>query len=96
MPYPDRDPFRQVDIFHVVLLNAAADTVLPELYEIFGRERMVKFLEIFAGVTIRIPSASIFSDAVRDVMIYQDLGKSTDPKVDARAIARRKPELSEC
>lgn len=76
----DRSPFgasvydsvsgRFLDFMMVVLLESAGDTLIPQLYEIFGRESFLKFMDIFAGTTVKVPAIKPVEDAMRDVGIY--------------------------
>ena len=60
-----------LDTFRVVMLSTASRTIFPELLEIFGPEAVVKFLDIFGGLTIKIPERSFLEQAARDTDIYQ-------------------------
>jgi len=61
---------KYLDIVTVLLLDRADDTHLPELYDVFGREVLSKFLELFAGMTIRIPTREEIETSVRNVSIF--------------------------
>lgn len=61
---------KYVDLWHIVLLRCARNTVLPDLLEVFGKEALIKFLDIFAGTTFRVPSREVLEHSVRDVDIY--------------------------
>lgn len=64
---------RFLDFMLVVLMEAAGDTHIPNLYEIFGKESFLKFMDVFAGTTLRVPSTKAVEDAMRDVGIYLGL-----------------------
>lgn len=72
----DQDAIKHVDVFQVVLLNAAEHTPLPELLDIFGKESVVKFLDIFSGVTFQVPSKEVLTTSARDVDIYVTLART--------------------
>lgn len=57
----------------LVLLSTDAYTLLPELYDIFGEENLIKFLDAFAGNTIKVPSKREFNKAIQKVEIYSRL-----------------------
>lgn len=59
-----------MDLFQIVLLAAAEDTHIPEIYEIFGPEYTLRFLDIFRGMTVEVPSREVIANALRDVGIY--------------------------
>ncbi len=59
---------------------------LHELYEIFGREKLEQFMEVFAGMTLRVPSKEVLSDALRDHTIYEGLSGGT---VSVAELAKR-------
>jgi hypothetical protein len=65
-----------LDLFQVTLLEVASTTHLPEIYSIFGQENFLKFLDIFSGTTIKVPSRQILDDCMRDVGIFLKLKKS--------------------
>lgn len=44
--------------------------VLPELFEVFGREKLIMFLDIFAGQTFRVPDHDTLAHRIRDVLIW--------------------------
>ena len=54
----------------MVLLHDSRETLLPELYDIFGKEVLIKFLDIFGGRTVKVPAREYLRRAARDVDIY--------------------------
>lgn len=68
----DQDLIHYSDLFIAVLLQQADATFLPELYEVFG-DKLVLFLDIFAGTTFVVPSRQVIEKAVRHVAIYHKL-----------------------
>ena len=75
-----------LDLFQVTLLEVASTTHLPEIYSVFGQECFLKFLDIFSGTTIKVPSRQILDDCMRDVGIYLNLKRAG---VDGQAMAVR-------
>ena len=67
-----------VDLVKVVLFYYNDLSLLPELYDIFGGEALIKFLDIFGGTTIDVPPAETIERAIRDVSIYLRIKKSTE------------------
>ena len=55
----------------IALLDVAADTLLPELIEVFGHDHVLRFLEIFEGCLIKVPSRSVILDAGRNAVIWR-------------------------
>jgi hypothetical protein len=66
----DLSGLRRADLFFVVLMDAVGDTLLPEIHDIFGEEATLKFLRIFEGTTIRVPSESVITNSLKDVQLY--------------------------
>jgi hypothetical protein len=62
-----------IDLFYILLLDMAENTVLPEMYEIFGTDKVLKFLDIFAGATITVPSADMISKSLDKIFIFVKL-----------------------
>lgn len=69
---------RHIAVLKVVLLVNQELSVLPELLTIFGRESLIKFLDIFAGQQIRVPTKSELLASIRDVDIWTVLSKRND------------------
>lgn len=64
---------RHVDALYAMLVATDRTQFFPEMYEIFGREAVIKFLDIFAGQTIRIPSRELVERYVRDVSLWAEV-----------------------
>lgn len=78
-----------VDTLRVILLSACSRTIFPELLEIFGPEAVVKFMDIFGGLTVKIPDRSFLIQATRDVDIYKMMSESPDDEAAADYLARK-------
>jgi hypothetical protein len=72
---------KQLDTLFIALLHYSQHNILPELYEIFGEESLLKFLDLFSGMTIKVPSHDQLSLIIRDVNIYIRLSRA-DKKAD--------------
>ncbi len=59
-----------METFYVLLVSSGRYTFLPELYDIFGREATINFLEIFSGCTLKVPSVQKLEKLARDVTVY--------------------------
>lgn len=85
------DAHKFVDVFYLVLMHVGQGSHLPEIYEVFGPD-VLRFMEIFAGVTFRTPSEQVIADAVRDARIFVLLEENrSTPRVEDLA---REYELS--
>jgi hypothetical protein len=71
----DRNTERYIDALYAVLLTTQPVSLFPEMYEIFGREAVLKFLDIFSGQVIHVPSAAQIEEKVRDVTIWVEMKK---------------------
>lgn len=58
------------DEMWLMLVAMGKFTLLPELYEVIGGDRLVKFLEIFGGTTIQIPPRDEIINAARSIDIF--------------------------
>ena len=61
---------RQVEAFYVLLVSSAKYTFLPELYDVFGREATIKFLDVFAGCSLRVPKINKLERLAMESSIY--------------------------
>jgi hypothetical protein len=71
----DNSATKHIDALQVALVRASRDSILPELYDIFGKESLLKFLDIFAGTTVKVPTKKVLEDSIRDTFIYLSLEK---------------------
>jgi len=67
---------RQVEAFYVLLVASGKYTFLPEIYDIFGRDGTVRFLEIFAGCRIKVPKLERLEKLAQHAAIYIRLEKA--------------------
>jgi hypothetical protein len=74
----DGDVGELVEVFISVLLARTRRTVIPELYEVFGPEQVMRFLDLFAGTRVDVPSRDVISQALRDADIYARLTAHED------------------
>lgn len=77
-----------MDTFRVVFTRSAKYTIFPELMEIFGADKVVRFLEIFGGMTIRVPRREFLEQAVRDTDIYVAISRHDAPETTDRLAVR--------
>lgn len=76
-----------LEIFRLALLRSSRDTLLPDIFEIFGIEHTMRFLDTFAGARITVPSKEVIARAVRDASIYYRTDVKKE-KVSSEMLAR--------
>ena len=69
----DKDASRLIDVFIPVMVGWTRKTLIPELYEVFGNQHLMLFLDLFAGTRIEVPSRDLILTALRDADIYSTL-----------------------
>jgi Mor family transcriptional regulator len=60
------------------ILMRGEHTLLPELYDAVGKENFIKFIEMFAGVTIEFPTSSELKKSIEDAAIYHVMSKKNN------------------
>jgi Mor family transcriptional regulator len=81
----DLDVAQYVDALMVLLVRQYEATHLPDLLSVFGPEKLAKFLTLFAGTTIQVPSTQILYKLARDADIYTTMKRGGE----VAALARR-------
>ena len=61
-----------------ILLAWTRETLIPELYEVFRPEQLMRFLDLFAGTRFEVPSRDVILTALRDADIYARLAEHKD------------------
>ncbi len=74
----DLDVVQYVDALTVLLLRQYEATHLPDLLSVFGPEKLTKFLTLFAGTTIQVPSTEVLYKLAREADIYTTMRKGGD------------------
>ena len=74
----DDDVDELVEVFIPVLLAWTRKTLIPELYEVFGPEQLMRYLDLFAGTRFEVPSRDVILKALRDAEIYATLAAHKD------------------
>lgn len=75
-----------IDALYAVLVVSDEMQLFPEMLEIFGKDSVVKFLDVFAGQTITVPPVDVLAAKIRDVTIWLEVSK--------RGGSERIPELA--
>ncbi len=60
----------EAELFRVLLFEAAGVSHVRQLYEVFGADCLLKFFDLFAGVTLEVPSREKIERAIRDTRIF--------------------------
>lgn len=68
----------------MALLNTDQYSFLPELLDIFGEDKLVKFLDVFSGCSIEIPSREKLNRSIREIEIYNRLENSKNKPTHAK------------
>ena len=82
----DSDVDELVEVFIPVMLAWTGKTLIPELYEVFGPEQLMRFLDLFSGTRFEVPSRDVILQALRDADIYATLAAHKDT---VRGLARK-------
>lgn len=54
------------------------DTLVPEIFEVFGEEVGLKFLMLFGGTTVTFPAYKKVLDLKRNLDIYNEMNRNPD------------------
>lgn len=65
-------------VLQLALLRTCPKSHILELFAIFGKDAFLKFLDLFEGKTLKVPSMEAIERAMKDVIIYSHL-KNADP-----------------
>lgn len=94
--YYTEHPEKGIDPIRVMLDLNSKYTLLPDLFEIFGRESFLKFIKVFGGKSIvKIPSYRDLEKSFEAVAIWQALRKSNTPEMVKRLCNRYSMKESE-
>jgi hypothetical protein len=74
----DKDASEFIAVFIPVMLAWTRKTLISELYEVFGKQHLMLFLDLFAGTRVEVPSRDLILTAVRDADIYVRLAAHKD------------------
>ena len=69
----EKDASQFIDVFIPVMLAWTRKTLISELYEVFGTEHLMLFLDLFADTRFEVPSRDLILTALRDADIYSTL-----------------------
>lgn len=67
-------------VLRVALQRTCPRSHVCALFEVFGKENFLKFLDLFAGTEVKVPTKNKLEDAVRQVGIYMELKKASPRK----------------
>ena len=72
----DNNTDRYIDALYAVLMMSNETQFFPELYEIFGRNRVLQFLHIFSGQKIQVPTIEYLEQKIKEVQIWMEFKKN--------------------
>lgn len=84
-----------IDPLEAVLYLNAKYTLLPELFEVFGHDNTMKFLELFGGKTLKVPPVLEMQKAFDYLGIWSSLRKSNNPTTVKRLCKRYEMSYAE-
>lgn len=83
----DHRTLARLDLCYLVALDAAGkNSLVPQLFEVLGQDAAIKFMQCFAGMTIRVPSLISVKSTIKDLSVYDKLDKVD--RTDAEAVKR--------
>ena len=59
------------DEMFLALVISDGMTVVPDMFKVLGSSKFLKFIELFGGRSVHIPSVEVIKRALRDANIYQ-------------------------
>ena len=88
----DLKSLKDFNMLMVIMAFKNADSLLPELHSFLGQEKFLDFLDIFANVTIKVPTSQELIRGIEDYAIYKKAARieRNAPK------EKRLVELSKC
>jgi hypothetical protein len=78
----------QEQMFYFLMLRAGQYSLLPELLEVVGKERMLELLKLFAGNTLQFPSLNELSRYAKEVNIFFRIHKVRHNEHHRAAVVR--------
>jgi len=73
----------------IALMMSHKYTLLPEIYSVFGRDGLLKFIDVFGGCTFTVPSQEDFMRTVMEVQIYLEMNNREKFDLKMKDIADR-------
>lgn len=71
---------RFATVLRVVLDHACPRSHVLEMFDIFGKDVFVKFLDIFSGTLIKVPTKDKLEDCMRQVVVFLELKRTPASK----------------
>lgn len=78
-------------VLRVALSRTCPRSHVVALFDVFGKDHFLKFLDLFAGTSVQVPTKNKLEEAVRQVGIYMEMKRVTSrrrPSV-ARQLAKK-------
>lgn len=76
-----------VDVLLSVLYRTCPSSHIIEVYDIFGKESFLKFLDLFSGTSVEVPEREKIEEGLRDVLLYMSLSRT--PKAQRPKMVRK-------
>lgn len=70
-------------ILYVLLCERYSYTLIPELHEILGEDKLFEFIKLFSGTTLEIPDINEVRNLLVDVVIYKQMEQATEGTIDS-------------
>ncbi len=78
-----------IDFKELLIFYLSENTLLLELVEELGMEKAVRFISIFGGHKIEIPSREVIRDKIIGLIIFTTLIKNENNREKTRRLSRR-------
>jgi len=85
--YYDKKVFNDILLFALITNNRYS--ILPEIYRVFGKEKFLKFIDIFGGSTISVPSHESLLRTIRNVRIFLEIKNQNNGKPSVSDVAAK-------
>ena len=66
-----------MEAIRLLLLEKSRYTLLPELYEVFGKDHFLKFLDVFAGSEFQVPDRDTLMRVIENASAYVSMRRNS-------------------
>jgi hypothetical protein len=99
----DKNSQSYVDVFVPLMIEVGRTTLIPEIYDVFGSEHFIKFLDVFAGTSVEVPSRNVIATVAMKAHIYVSLQNKSETvaslakhyELDPKTIERMRDVVAE-
>lgn len=78
-----------IDPVDTAMLLQSRHTLLPEIFEVFGQDQAFKFMEVFGGKTIKVPSIEDMEKSLEALVIWAHVREASNKSAEIRKLALR-------